>query len=77
MSTEEMYGRLEERLIALTDAQAKDNKEAKEIQKKTLDQVTTTNGRVTKLEIWQGWIKGALAVLIFIAGYVLKHLNII
>lgn len=73
MTTEEMYGRLDERLIALTKAQSDDNKESKEIQKQTLLQVTTTNGRVTKLEIWQGWIKGALAVLIFIAGYAIKH----
>lgn len=66
MTTEEMYGRLDERLKA-----------SDEIQRKTLTQVTTTNGRVTKLEIWQGWIKGALAILIFIAGYVMKHLDII
>lgn len=66
MSTEEMYGRLDERLKA-----------SDEIQRKTLTQVTTTNGRVTKLEIWQGWIKGALAILIFIAGYVMKHLDLI
>lgn len=62
MTTEEMYGRLDERLKA-----------SDEIQRKTLEQVTTTNGRVTKLEIWQGWIKGVLAVLIFIAGYAIKH----
>lgn len=66
MTTEEMYGRLDERLKA-----------SDEIQRKTLTQVTTTNGRVTKLEIWQGWIKGALAILIFIAGYVMKHLDLI
>lgn len=65
MTTEEMYGRLDERLKA-----------SDEIQRKTLTQVTTTNGRVTKLEIWQGWIKGALAILIFIAGYVMKHLDL-
>ena len=38
-------------------------------------QTKMTNGRVSKLEVWRGFITGGLAVLTFILGYVIYFLE--